>query len=129
MSNKNLYLGAAILVAVLLVGGYLLGQRSFQNQQSKTLNSSPVSVTPSAVNKDLITYDCELGESAYDILSRKTKVKSEEHPSLGKLITAINGKEQGGGKYWTYLVDGKVGTVSASKYVCQGEEKITWELQ
>jgi hypothetical protein len=91
----------------------------------------PVQPTPTPLqnsNIDKVEYTCESGKTAFDSLNEKNQVKSTDS-SLGKLVTAINGKEQGNGKYWLYSVDDKEATVGATAYNCQGGEKITWELK
>lgn len=82
-----------------------------------------------AEDQIIMEYDCEPGVSAYEVLEEKASNIEFEGSSFGRMVTGINGINQGNGKYWLYLVNGKDATVSADSYICAEEEKIKWELR
>ena len=78
-----------------------------------------------------IAYQCEAGKSALAVLFDqvgKANVGIKEY-SFGKQVIAINQIVQGDNKFWLYTIDDKEATASADSYICQGEEKIKWELK
>ena len=82
-------------------------------------------IAPSPVS---FSYTCQSGKNVYDVLTETANVESSDS-SFGKMVTAINGKEQGGGKFWLYSIDNVEASVSASTYICQGSEQIRWVLK
>jgi hypothetical protein len=123
MKSKYLFISVVVLILI-LVGGY-----TFRKVTSTEVISTK-SVVPEqpSVEKNLFNYKCEVGKSAFDVLNQKAKVEFSES-SFGKLVTSIDGKSQGGGKYWLYSVDEKEATVGATAYICTGKEEIKWELR
>ncbi len=87
-------------------------------QLSASSEPSPVS----------FSYPCEEGKSAFEVLSTNAKIEADDS-SLGKMVTSINGREAGGGKFWLYSISDVEATMGASAYICQGKEMIKWELR
>ena len=78
-----------------------------------------------------IAYQCEAGKSALEVLFDQVgeaNVGIKEF-SFGKQVTSINKIEQGNNKFWLYTIDDQEATSSADSYICQGAEKIKWELK
>lgn len=123
MKTKYL-LTSAIILIIILAGGYILSGK----MQTQVQPTTDIQYSPSPDNKEVFSYECEKGKSAFDVLDQKAEVEFSES-SFGKLVTSINGKPQGDGKYWLYSVDGKEATVGATAYKCNGNEAIKWELK
>lgn len=120
---KLKYLLTAVMFFILiLVGGYIFTYKT-QTHTVQNQNYTPVPVTGQA-----FSYECQAGKSAFDVLEEKAEVKFSES-SFGKLVTSIDGKSQGEGKYWLYSVDEKEATIGATAYICSGKEEIKWELR
>ncbi len=77
------------------------------------------------------TYLCQAGQTALDGLYNQVGEANVgiKDFSFGKQVTAINGIEQGEGKYWLYTVDGDEASSSADTYVCHDQEQIEWQLK
>lgn len=122
-----------ILIVLALVIAYLGLTVALQPKLRQVLRApepavSTVSTTPK--QPETLTYDCQKGKNAYELLSQKTSGNLETKDySFGKMINAINGVKGGAdGKYWIYFVDGKSASLSADNYKCRGHEKIEWKL-
>lgn len=79
---------------------------------------------------DLISYNCEEGQTAYDLLFKKVdgQVVVKEY-SFGKMVDTVGGLKGGTeGKFWIYFVEGKSATISADTYYCQNQEEIEWKF-
>ncbi|MBI3485435.1 DUF4430 domain-containing protein [Candidatus Daviesbacteria bacterium] len=126
MKTANVYLTGAAVLALLLFGVY------YFNQKPSQINSpQPISNSAQPKKTDLssqVSYNCQAGKTAFEVLQDKNQVQFQGS-SFGRMITAINGKNQGQGKYWLYFIDGKEASVSADAYLCQGNEQIKWELK
>jgi len=112
-------------VVIFLAGVLLLLNR--QNSFSTQIPEASNEVLPVS-NTTKVEYECEKDKTAFELLEEKNQIQASES-DFGKFVVTINGVEQGEGKYWLYSVDDKEATVSATGYVCQGQEKIKWELK
>ena len=95
---------------------------------NQTPTSQPADKTQNS--PDTVSYDCEIGKTAYDLLLKKTdnQVVVKDYP-FGKLVEAIQDLKGGiDGKYWLYFIDGKSATVSADNYRCRDKEKVEWKF-
>ena len=122
MKTKYLLISVLILTAILAVFYIIFSRMQTEVQPSSNQYS------PSPIVLEKVSYQCEAGKSAFDVLDEKNEVEYSES-SFGKLVTAINGKSQGEGKYWLYSIDEKEATVGANAYICIGKEEIKWELK
>jgi hypothetical protein len=122
MKTKYVLICALVLV-VGLAGFYVMVSK---NQTQPKPSDSENTLSPMLDEK--VSYECEAGKSAFDVLDEKNEIKYSES-SFGKLVTSINGKSQGDGKYWLYSIDEKEATVGANAYICIGKEEIKWELK
>lgn len=84
---------------------------------------------PVVKSSNAISYDCVKDKNAFELLKSNNHQVDFTQSTYGKLITSIDGKSQGEGKYWLYSVDTKEATVGAEAYTCQNQEKIEWELK
>lgn len=80
-------------------------------------------------NGEIVTYKCEKGKTAFDLLQKNSKGVETKDYSFGRLVMIINDVKNGtDGKYWTYFVDDKPATGSADNYKCIDNEKIEWRF-
>ncbi len=119
-----------LIVVLLLVAGFVFIKFL---ELGSTAPSSKLQIfqTPSlsSTTKKEVSYNCQPGKTAFETLQENHNQVNYQGSSFGRMITGINGVSQGNGKYWLYSVDGKDATVSADAYICQGNEKIKWELK
>lgn len=115
--DRKIILGFGITFLILITGLYL----AFKPQP-------PVAQIQTTTDSEVVTYKCEADKTAFELLKQENKVEFTES-EFGALVTSINGRAQGENKYWLYSVDDKEATISASQYVCQGEEIVKWELK
>lgn len=114
MQRNIIVIGIVLVLVGLSVGGYRW-YKSSANTSSVTANS--------------LTYNCEQGKNALELLDLYTDNLEIRDFSFGKQIIAINGVSQGGGKFWLYTIDGREATTSADSYYCQDEEVVEWQLK
>lgn len=80
-------------------------------------------------NGEIITYKCEKGKTAFDLLQNNSETVETKDYSFGKLVVAIDSVKGGtDGKYWTYFIDDKSATGSADNYKCIDSERIEWRF-
>lgn len=123
MKTKYLPILGVILILI-LGGGYMLNSK----MQTQTVQVQNLQYSPSPAVSQVFRYQCDGGKTAFDALDEKAEVEFSES-SFGKLVTSIDGKSQGDGKYWLYSVNDKEATVGASVYICNEGEEIKWELK
>lgn len=78
--------------------------------------------------KPELSYNCIPGKTVFNVLALSNKVEAQS-TELGPMIAAINGLEQGEGKYWSFTIDGQPAQKSAMETMCIGTETITWQLK
>lgn len=110
---------------VLVIGIFLITRPQPARQLSRAQLSQPKSM-PQVLS--VAAYACQKGKTPFDILADMAKVETQDS-SLGQTVASINGSSQSGDKHWVYTVDNKEATISASLYICSGEEVIRWELK
>jgi len=75
-----------------------------------------------------VQYRGSSGRSALDLLRAVKRVETRDY-EFGKLVTAIGDRRNGeGGRYWTYLVNGKLSTQAADRYITSDGERIEWRF-
>lgn len=124
LSPKTLILSAG---ALLVLGGagvsYLATQDNTAGQKNKTNN------TPSLNEQTTyVTYKGQDGKNALELLKAKEDIQTKSS-SLGNYVTAINGNDGGGTKYWTFYVNGQMSNIGAEAYVTKSSDTIEWKLQ
>lgn len=75
-----------------------------------------------------LTYRGEDGKTALELLKTHANVQTKTS-SLGEYVTAINGNDGGGKKYWIFYVNGKESQEGAGAYVTHNGDVIQWRLQ
>lgn len=73
-------------------------------------------------------YQGEEGKNALEILKSKASVITKQY-DFGELVTAINGTQGSGPKYWSFYVNGKLSDEGAGTYVTHDSDNIEWKLQ
>lgn len=125
MKTTNIYIIGVLVIALLLFLVFYFNQKpSPVSSPQPIVNSNQ----PKTALTSQISYNCQPGKTAFEVLQDKNQVQFQGS-SFGRMITAINGKNQGQGKYWLYFIDGREASVSADAYLCQGSEQIQWELK
>ncbi len=120
-----------IIITFIVLAGFLFLKQSKvpQSQTETQLSSMSPVATASAVVNASINYLCSAGETVFEGLQSNASDVQFKQYSFGKLVTSINGQEQGDNKYWLYKVDQKEASSSADTYRCKGGEQIFWELK
>lgn len=77
------------------------------------------------------TYDLMVNQSSvlFDVLAENVNMSYTEDPTYGAFITAINGVESAGGKYWMYYVNGELAQVGVSSYIVQSNDVIEFRYE
>ena len=126
--NKNKKTVLIVLVIFLL---YLGATLALQPKIKSVLRvKEAAQPTPVSENPERVAYDCQPGQTVFDLLQKNAGgVEVKEYP-FGNLVTTIKGLQGGtDGKFWTYFVDGQSATVSADSYQCQNSEKVEWKFE
>jgi len=96
------------------------------------VSNSPAHKVGTTVNSQQqltdIKYNGQNGVDALTLLKKHATVQVK-HYSFGDLVTAINGSQGNGPKYWTFYLNGKEASVGAGSYVTKSSDKIEWKLQ
>lgn len=133
MNRKNIFLLILMLAFLIVVGGYSLYRTFITFNQFRSI-ASPTA-EPQAEQQEetarrtTITYGCKPEKTALELLQETASNVQIRQYSFGTQVLAINGVEQGSGKFWLYKVGGKEATVAADLYTCQDKEEIKWELR
>lgn len=119
---------AAVLIAV--PGGYMLLNRSSSEPvvKEKAGQIQEVASVQTKTAPGYVKYQGEAGETALDLLKKHADVETEDS-EFGEFVTAVNGEDGGGEKYWLFYVGGKEASVGAGDYVTKDGETIEWKLQ
>lgn len=120
-----------IIVVLILIAAFVFIKMLGSSSSLLKSKLQPTQVQPivNSSDKKDVSYNCQSGKTAFEVLQANNNQVKFQGSSFGRMITGINGVSQGGGKYWLYSIDGKDATVSADAYICQGNEKIQWELK
>ncbi|MEK7536056.1 MAG: DUF4430 domain-containing protein [Patescibacteria group bacterium] len=112
----------SIAIPLLVVGTGVIGALTSQDAVPKatisTLNSQTTDVKYKGIE----------GQNALDLLKKYATVQTK-HYSFGDLVTAINGTEGNGPKYWSFYLNGKLADIGAGAYTTHTGDIIEWKLQ
>lgn len=127
---------AGVIVTMINISG------SFKNDSDDPINI-PASVTQQEIKASLsvdygsgksVFYDAvkiQNGETAYSLLVKKmnetnisVQTKSYDY---GTMVESVNGVASSQTYFWSYLVNGQMGNVSADKYVLSPNDKVEWK--
>lgn len=111
-----------IVVAILLVGGASWDVAVHH----QTPAPAPSSSQPAPTTQ--LTYRGQEGKTALELLKQHAKYQTKSS-SLGDYVTAINGNDGGGKKYWIFYVNGQESQVGAAAYITHNGDVIKWKLQ
>lgn len=109
-------------IPLIIIGVGIVGAVTSQNATPK-----PVITTQNSQTTE-VKYKGIDGQSALDLLKKHASVLTK-HYSFGELVTAINGTEGNGPKYWSFYINGKLSDVGASSYTTHSGDTIEWKLQ
>lgn len=110
-----------IVIIVLLAGGAVwdIAVHNSTPTQPATVKSAPTTK---------LTYRGQDGQTALALLKKHARIQTKSS-SLGDYVTAINGNDGGGKKYWIFYVNGKEAQVGPAAYVTHNSDVIQWRLQ
>ena len=123
-AKKTLISAAALLI--IAGSGVGLWLHSDSPSNKPTVDSSQSTVAKPATTD--INYKGEDGQNALILLKKHAQVQTKTS-SIGEYVTAINGNDGGGSKYWIFYVNGKESQVGAGAYVTKSSDNIEWKLQ
>jgi hypothetical protein len=112
---------ALIVVIVLLIAGAVLDVAVH-----KATPTAATTVKSAQTTK--LTYHGQDGQTALALLKKHAKIQTKTS-SLGEYVTAINGNDGGGKKYWIFYVNGKEAQIGPAAYVTHNSDVIQWRLQ
>jgi hypothetical protein len=71
----------------------------------------------------------DIGSMVLEATEKVAELGTEEY-SFGRLVTSINGVENGvGNHYWQYYVDGELAPVGAGAYVVEEPIEVEWRYE
>lgn len=112
----------SIAVVLFLVGGTAVGLVQSHNTKPKAITTTQNTQTT------YVEYDGVAGQNALDLLKKYESIQTK-HYSFGDQVTAINGTQGNGPKYWSFYINGKLADVGAGSYVTKTGDRIEWKLQ
>lgn len=124
LKTKTLVVSAVVLIGA--IGGGIWYRQTNQTPPAKQAATQTAVVTPQKTES--ISYKGEDGKTALELLKNHAQVQTKTS-SIGEYVTAINGNDGGGKKYWLFFVDGKESSVGAGAYITKAGENIKWKLQ
>ncbi len=131
-SKTNIIAGVIALVVAASGGAFLLtrpgDKPASTNATSQQTAPKTGKESAAVVTADHISYKGEEGRTALELLKKHTTVQTKTY-DFGELVTAINGQDGGGTKYWTFYVNGAEAQVGAGAYATKGDDKIEWKLR
>lgn len=110
------------IVPLVIVGAGVIGAATSHGAVPK-----PIITTQNSQTTD-IKYKGIEGQNALDLLKKYAQVQTK-HYSFGDLVTAINGTQGNGPKYWSFYLNGKLSDVGAGVYITHARDMIEWKLQ
>lgn len=115
-----------IAVVIALFGVSTVIWRAKDSSTSQNTNTTATDSKPAVTT--YVSYQGEDDKTALELLKANADAKTETS-SLGEYVTAINGNDGGGTKYWLFYIDGKESVVGAGAYITKNGELIEWKLQ
>lgn len=110
------------IIPLIVVGAGIVGAATSHNATPK-----PTITTQNSQTTD-VKYKGIEGQNALELLKKYASVQTK-HYSFGDLVTAINGTEGNGPKYWSFYVNDKLSDVGAGAYTTHSGDMIEWKLQ
>lgn len=100
------------------------------NETVSSAEDSQESQRRATVNEGgtVISYRGEDGKKALELLKELAEPTTEES-DFGEFVTAINGVDGGGTKFWLFYVDDEAATVGAGDYETTDGQTIEWRLE
>lgn len=117
-------LAAATLVVVGSGAYIVVGKPDAPKQAVQTA----VVEQPAERATEFISYQGEDGKTALELLKSQAEVQTKS-TAYGEMVTAVNGSDGGGSKYWLFYVDGQEAPEGAATYVTKTGQTIEWKLQ
>lgn len=114
-----------ILVVIAAIGGGVAWNVSRQPEPAVIQVAATV---PEPEPTTFVTYQGEAGKNALELLRQHADVQTSSS-SIGDYVTAINGNDGGGTKYWLFYVNGQQANVGADAYVTKDGETLEWRLE
>lgn len=100
------------------------------NQENPPITQAQ-SITPTPINTDqyTITYQCQAGKNAFDLLKQNTDIIDYDNSDFGVFVKSINqiDNDNTQQKYWLYFVDGEMAMIGIDQYICKNNETIEWK--
>lgn len=121
--KSKVTLGAVVVLAAV---GVFAWQTNSQGSNPSSNQSTPTNNTTQST--DSLSYQGENGKTALELLKQKAQVETKDS-SFGEYVTAINGNDGDGQKYWLFYVNGKQASEGAGTYKTQDGETIEWRLE
>lgn len=103
------------------------------------------SATAETVLPDLLHASLAVGERTYDLPFREGEtlyqamrrleqtgaitIEGKNFPGLGFFVEGLNGRRNGGGRYWIYSVNGAKASVGAEGYRLKADDAIVWTFE
>jgi len=129
MGSIKKYYQYAVLATGLIALGIITWSVSGNFSQSDSTSKNTV-VNQASETKDRVSFTANGNETVLDQLKAVNSNVVTKETELGAYVDSINGLKGGtDGKYWTYYVNGTMGSVGADAYVPKKGETIEWKFQ
>ncbi len=120
------FIAIAILAAIIIIGGSLLGNYVLEKESQKGVAGTEVLFQP--VVEKTISYEGQNDRTALELLQEEYKVEIQDS-SIGVFVTSIDQTANEDNKYWMFYVDGRLASLGADQYKTQDGENIEWRYE
>lgn len=126
-SIKKYHQYAVVAIALVLLAAIAWGASGNANQSSIAPKSTDSQTTES---KESISFTATGTDTVLEQLKNINSTVVTKETELGAYVDSINNLKGGSdGKYWTYYVNGTMGSVGADVYTPKKGEAIEWKFR
>lgn len=116
-----------VIISIIVI--IILGLMGFGLFRKTAVAPTVASPTPAAVMAKNVSYNCEKGKTAFELLEKSHSLDTKD-TSFGKMIMGIDNVQSSENKnFWAFYVEDKQATVGAQLYNCIDSEKVEWKLE
>ena len=120
------FIAIAILAAIIIIGGSLLGNYVLEKESQKGIAGTETFFQP--VVEKTISYEGQNDKTALELLQEEYQVETQDS-SIGIFVISIDQTANEDNKYWMFYIDGRLASLGADQYKTQDGENIEWRYE